>query len=213
MKELCLVVIAGVFLSVTAFGAPVVCPDVTTVGALESLTADGCVSGDKIYTMFSSNIADNVLVLLIQAEGGPGPDNHGWNVVPSGGFGVGTYTFNYTISVDLANFPAFRISEAQLDAQGGLGAAYTAMKVISGGYPTLNISNTTSQSSTAIDPPATSLTIADTLVVTSGRVFGLSNTFAQLDTTDDTKIPEPMTQALLGTGLLAIGFARRFLRR
>jgi len=209
MKRLCLFLVAGVLSSTSGFAADV-CPDITTIGALKSLPVDGCISGDKIFTAFSSNIADTVRVRLIETEGGPGPDNHGWNIRPVGGFGLGTFTFSYTISVDLVAAPMMRISQAQLDAQGGLGAAYTATKAINGGvYPTLNINESTPQDSAIIEPLATALSISDTLVVTVGWVYALSNTFAQFDTT----VPEPTTLALFGSGLLALGFARRFRRR
>jgi len=202
---------AVVFVSATLHAAPATCGAFVTVATLTTYNNNeepGCVSGDKIFTNFDTNLPSTLFLQLIQFEAGPGPDVHGWSLLTSGLAG-GTYNFGYTIAVNLATNPLMRIATAQLDASGGTGATYTATKSVNSGQYLLTVTNLSGQASTSILPLATALTIRDDFTF-SGPLTSLVNSFTQ---TEIEGVPEPVTMALVGSGFLALGLFRRFRRK
>jgi hypothetical protein len=197
------------------FAAPacVLDPDfpITSYATLVALGPDGCSQGDKIYSGFSvsGKPAGTISAFSILDETGP-IDVHGWTF--GGTFGVGTYDIRYTITIDPLLAPTFVLQTAQLDAQ-ATSAVYTVTKTLNPGpgQLVLSVTQATVSDFEFLAGGPISLVVADHVVVTSGTLTGITNTFTQVDT--NVVVPEPVTMALFGSGLLLLGFARRFRRQ
>lgn len=170
-----------------------------------------CTVGDKIYSNFGSftGFADTNVVQISQSSA-PNFLNHTFRVNSAGApWGVGTYGFNYTVSVTGSSNTFLGYSASSTSSifdpvppagtfvVDGLApsspAAAIAPSIGGGGVATYNASNITSD------------TFSLTLNVTAGLVETVSSTVAQ-------QVPVPGPLPILGAGA-AFAFSRRLRKR
>ncbi|MCS5691558.1 hypothetical protein NZK33_06115 [Cyanobium sp. FGCU-6] len=167
-----------------------------------------CQIGDKIYSNFVVNEGNFNNGLFSFSESG---NDHTLNVTTVGTpFGMGTYSFSYTVSVAAPStkfIESFRTS-ASASTVGGAVFNKSLTTAQTASPQTVSYTNTTTGPASPLadlSPAVSSAVFTSTLVVTSGTVNQFTDSLVQ--TTD---VPGPLP--ILGAGV-AFGFSRNLRRR
>jgi hypothetical protein len=205
MKKMFLILAAVMLFSVASFGAAVPCG--TTSVLFTTLGVDGCYDGDKLYENFGTDsIALQALFQDIVAS-----NTHIVTVAPAtaGNTWLATANFWYDVTVlqqGQCTDCLWGVVTGLLDAtMGGSGTA-TITKTFTGSDPDgEQIIITGPRGSGVVNSASFHVNV---LIdnVTPGGVVNVTDQYIE------GAIPEPVTMALFGSGLLALGLVRRFRR-
>jgi hypothetical protein len=230
MRKLLLIVLL-VFGTTAAQAVPADCLAVLgttgTLSSLLSLSSEGCFHQDKIFSNFTYTGAgatqqpasmvnvSHVFQVL------PTQDIHGWLIAPVSGQWTTAFNFGWTVTIcttlaqgcsdpnPFANMVAYKqqINSGVIPN----GSIVTSVNTPNVGSPfTVTTSGASAGNETvqvAINPAATQMT-------SMASFNGVGNLASlEQDVVQSTAIPEPATMALIGSGLLLVGFARRRMRR
>jgi hypothetical protein len=217
MKKLFLILAAVTLFSVASFAASL-CGGAATVAPLG---ATGCSIGNLTFDNFSiANVsgnaptppsATNVQVLiayvpgLITVTASPTLASY-WQLVGNTQF---AFDLNYRITDGAANIKSY---QAFLGTVGGSTPDVDLLKdLIGGGSSGVSAARDsgTTGSLQVISPARSTINVWDNMQVASAGTNGSSSvaTFR-----NEFMVPEPVTMALFGSGLLALGLVRRFRR-
>jgi hypothetical protein len=229
-----LLLIAFLVLSSTAaYAVPVECLAVLggSGGNLQSLLntnpGGGCFHQDKIFSNFVYSGAGATQQPASQVNAGhvfqvlTNQDIHGFVIAPVSGQWTMPLNFGFTVTVCTSGAqgcsdpnPFAQIFLVKQQTNTGVtpnGSVFSTLWTPNVGAP---FTTTTTGASTAaettqagVNPAATQLTALGTYTPNGGNLLSV-----ELDVVENTAIPEPATMALIGSGLLLVGFARRRLR-
>lgn len=189
------------------------CP--TTVGGLKSMTLAGnaCQDEDKIYSNFSGTLSDTWFA-SVSTIVFPTYDQHTviYNSSTGTELSTGTYTFQYTVTVDptVLNrlITSIGVSANISQATGSL----VQKDVYTGGFTTLVGSASTVNGARGPDAivSGTSFDIRETMTVGPNTTMqSLTNYIIESDVVNNT-VPEPASAGLFGIGLsVVIAWRRR----
>ena len=202
MKKILFAGICFIVSCTAGFASPILCASVTNLGQLLG-AADGCTIQDKLFTDFT--YTGSVPAAQVGASPvfsvGPGSDLHGWIFSPSPVWTSG-FSLGYVISV-LPGNPDVHIEASKLQINTGFSSGVMTTETQNGGaLPTLNASSGTETSQVTF-PLTDSISVLNTVTIPSGsRLISLENDFLETTTSS---VPEPLTTALLGGGLIMLG--------
>ncbi len=215
MKKLLLIFAAMTLFSAASFGGVL---DPCGDGALSFIAINnvgGCSSGDKFFSNFAYTGSAGPTTVQVQFNDNGIGGSHSVTVTHNPGYWVGIHTYSYDVAV------------VQMDQCGGglcsppwgvVSSSLYATPVDGGGGGTLTASFTGGPASltwtypgAAVDGPIglVNFRVTNTVNGSGTGLMLLTNQFLQGQVG---QVPEPVTMALVGAGLLALGLVRRFRR-
>ncbi|MEN6536650.1 MAG: hypothetical protein ABFD89_23545 [Bryobacteraceae bacterium] len=205
-----LLVLSVVFFAAVAVLPAATIPQCITSGTLAQLTgmsAEGCISQDKIFSNFQYTgtvSAANINVNLVLQTGAS--DIHGWSFVPTTAW-VDGFTLSYDISVAPGNpFVAIVLSKDQMNS-GGVPNGITINDTQTGVTPSPLAMTGTLGGETVFSNAYNLQTVHTSSVATIP--VGRNLLSYEQDFFEGSSIPEPVSFVLIGSGLLGVGLLRR----
>lgn len=212
IKKLMLVVVGLATAAITASAVPIACPDDTTFSSMVAMGSSGCLSGGTLFSHFTGNLPANWDVSIYDDSGDYTVEFSNTKRNP---LQAGTYHLSYYVLISPTLTNTY-ISSASLSADvNPFKAAHPSsltetLKDVSsaGAIGTLK----TQRDSTDIQMWTKGLMVSETMTPggmikgkATSRINHFTNTFEET-----VFVPEPVTMALVGFGLLlAGGFGRR----
>ena len=183
------------------FAAPTSCVGIqgwSLVTYWQTLSAEGCYIGDKVFTNWAYTGPSDPAVVISDL---PQQDLHVVNVGPLTG---GVHHFEYVVSLYNVQDPNLLIRQVTLGVNYTIGSGATATKTLLNlaGAP-LDVLTTMAATDYSIKLALSALKVTVDVTVPAGVTVGtITDGIIQ-------GVPEPVTYTLIAGGLLALGLLRR----